>query len=195
MSDLSPLFFQAYRPEFLAQKVYSMQDIPANTSTSKIDMSKIVETMLAPFSKILESYPGGVPISEVISGQQWDFPNVWAPTQYWLIDFMLDWSNRPKIPPNARPSTPVNWIWLLDGVTGVYCSVKHYGHIFEKYHAQLVGQPGGGGEYMVQEGFGWSNGVTLWILNKYGHELPDEAHCHKYPGDRVRPICPLLILT
>ena len=35
------------------------------------------------------------------------------------------------------------------------------GQVFEKYHAVNVGYPGGGGEYIVQEGFGWTNGVVL----------------------------------
>ena len=30
-----------------------------------------------------------------------------------------------------------------------------------------IGLPGGGGEYDVQEGFGWSNGVVLHFLSKY----------------------------
>lgn len=30
-----------------------------------------------------------------------------------------------------------------------------------------IGFPGGGGEYDVQEGFGWSNGVLLHFLSKY----------------------------
>jgi hypothetical protein len=35
---------------------------------------------------------------------------------------------------------------------------------------------GGGGEYDVVVGFGWTNGVLLHFLDKYGHVL-------KYEGD------------
>jgi hypothetical protein len=42
-----------------------------------------------------------------------------------------------------------------------------------------VGYPGGGGEYIVQEGFGWTNGVTLWILNKFGTNLTAPSQCLK----------------
>jgi hypothetical protein len=35
----------------------------------------------------------------------------------------------------------------------------------------MVGQHGGGGEYEVQSGFGWTNGVVLALLEKYGSEL------------------------
>nr|WP_238349417.1 trehalase family glycosidase [Pseudomonas sp. SWRI179] len=30
------------------------------------------------------------------------------------------------------------------------------------------GDGGGGGEYELQDGFGWTNGVTLKLLGKYG---------------------------
>lgn len=51
--------------------------------------------------------------------------------------------------------------------------------MFEKYHAVNVGYPGGGGEYIVQEGFGWTNGVTQWILNKFSGNLTAPAQCLK----------------
>lgn len=51
------------------------------------------------------------------------------------------------------------------------------GQVFEKYHAIDIGYPGGGGEYTVQEGFGWTNGVTLWILNKFGGNLTAPLQC------------------
>ena len=31
-----------------------------------------------------------------------------------------------------------------------------------------VGAPGGGGEYECAEGFGWTNGVALIFLERYG---------------------------
>ena len=40
------------------------------------------------------------------------------------------------------------------------------GGLYEKYSCEEVGQ-GGGGEYTVQTGFGWTNGVSLSLLDKY----------------------------
>lgn len=34
-----------------------------------------------------------------------------------------------------------------------------------------VGLPGGGGEYDVVVGFGWTNGVALSFMNRYGDRL------------------------
>ena len=39
---------------------------------------------------------------------------------------------------------------------------------FEKYDATTPGSPGGNGEYPVQAGFGWTNGVVLTLLHEYG---------------------------
>ena len=45
----------------------------------------------------------------------------------------------------------------------------HY--MYEKYSATDEGVGGGGGEYTPQVGFGWSNGVALSLLSRYGDEL------------------------
>ena len=37
------------------------------------------------------------------------------------------------------------------------------------YLPAQIGLPGGGGEYKVQEGFGWSNGVILHFMKSYNH--------------------------
>lgn len=39
--------------------------------------------------------------------------------------------------------------------------------MFEKYDSSKVGQYGGGGEYEVQKGFGWTNGVALKLIDKF----------------------------
>lgn len=40
-----------------------------------------------------------------------------------------------------------------------------------QYNAETFGGHGGGGEYGVQKGFGWTNGVIIEFLNKYGSEI------------------------
>ena len=44
--------------------------------------------------------------------------------------------------------------------------------MFEKFNASDVDASGGGGEYTVQIGFGWTNGVVLWTAANYGQYLP-----------------------
>lgn len=184
VSDLSPLFEGAYRPEHLIEH-FSAKNKKIKHVTQAID------ELLAPYSKVLTSFPGGVPVSETISGQQWDFPNVWAPLQYMLVDF---YGRMQAQSVDAELATAFHQRQLQlasKWIQAVYCSVHLYGHVLEKYHAQLVGQPGGGGEYVVQEGFGWSNGLTLWLLKRFGRVLAKASDCPRYPGDRVRPIEPV----
>lgn len=45
-----------------------------------------------------------------------------------------------------------------------------------QYDATVSGGYGGGGEYEVQLGFGWSNGLILDLLDKYGDRLTSENH-------------------
>ncbi|PJF49572.1 trehalase family glycosidase, partial [Pseudomonas aeruginosa] len=42
------------------------------------------------------------------------------------------------------------------------------GKLVEKYDISGNQGGGGGGEYPLQDGFGWSNGVTLQLLRLYG---------------------------
>ena len=43
------------------------------------------------------------------------------------------------------------------------------GKLMEKYNVRDTGLEAGGGEYEGQDGFGWTNGVFLALLQKYGH--------------------------
>lgn len=40
-----------------------------------------------------------------------------------------------------------------------------------QYDATILGGHGGGGEYETQVGFGWTNGVIMELLDKYGDRL------------------------
>ena len=52
--------------------------------------------------------------------------------------------------------------------------------MFEKFSISDVDSAGRGGEYTVQAGFGWTNGVVLWVASTYGNVL-------------VAPQCPDLL--
>lgn len=50
------------------------------------------------------------------------------------------------------------------------------GYMYEKYNAFEVGVGGGGGEYVPQIGFGWSNAVALMLLNDmYPASVDDDS--------------------
>ncbi|TDB68007.1 alpha,alpha-trehalase TreF [Arundinibacter roseus] len=93
---------------------------------------------------------GGVLTSLNNTGQQWDVPNGWAPLQ-WIVYKGLRNYNFDKTAENLR----LNFMNLVE---------KHYqatGDILEKYNVSNTKLVACGGEYAVQEGFGWTNGVYL----------------------------------
>ncbi|KJZ73029.1 hypothetical protein HIM_07601 [Hirsutella minnesotensis 3608] len=45
------------------------------------------------------------------------------------------------------------------------------GIMFEKYNDNATNVAGGGGEYEVVEGFGWTNGVLIWAADTFAGEL------------------------
>ncbi|KAL9434636.1 hypothetical protein AB3S75_029313 [Citrus x aurantiifolia] len=49
-----------------------------------------------------------------------------------------------------------------------YFAYKETGAMHEKYDVEKCGDIVGGGEYLPQTGFGWSNGVVLAFLEEFG---------------------------
>lgn len=47
--------------------------------------------------------------------------------------------------------------------------------MFEKYSDQSLNEAGSGGEYEVVVGFGWSNGVLIWVADTFRDGLQTPA--------------------
>ncbi|XP_048120427.1 trehalase isoform X4 [Alosa alosa] len=113
------------------------------------------------------NYPHGVPTSLHNSGEQWDMPNAWSPLQQMLIQGLSDIpSGEPK---ELAFELAQKWIQTN------WAAYSIYEAMFEKYDVNAGGKPGGGGEYEVQLGFGWTNGVALQLLDNYGERLTSAA--------------------
>jgi len=98
-------------------------------------------------------YPGGLVTSLRKTGEQWDFPNGWAPLQ-WLAVAGLD-----RYQEHALASDIAQrWIDLNRKV------FNDTGRMMEKYNVVDIALTAGGGEYPLQDGFGWTNGVALALL-------------------------------
>ena len=100
---------------------------------------------------------GGVLTTTIsTSQQQWDSPNAWAPVVLLIIDGLrkLNLSYATETAENIKS------LWL----NTCFIAFKNTGYMYEKYNAYEIGQGGGGGEYVPQVGFGWSNGVALKLL-------------------------------
>ncbi|KAM4848232.1 trehalase-like [Urocitellus parryii] len=109
------------------------------------------------------TYQHGIPTSLRNTGQQWDFPNAWAPLQDLVIRGLAK-SSSPRTQEVAFQLAQ-NWIRTNFDV------YSQKSAMYEKYDISNGGQPGGGGEYEVQEGFGWTNGMALMLLDRYGDRL------------------------
>ncbi|WP_244755596.1 alpha,alpha-trehalase TreF [Pseudoxanthomonas helianthi] len=103
--------------------------------------------------------PNGLATTTVRTGQQWDLPNGWAPLQWIAIRGLDAYGHRDLAATIAR-----RWI---AGNLAVY---RQSGKLVEKYNVTRSAE-GGGGEYPLQDGFGWTNGVLRKLLALY----PDAA--------------------
>ena len=98
---------------------------------------------------------GGLATTTRNTGQQWDAPNGWAPLQ-WIAVKGLRRYNHPAL---ARQ---IARRWIRTNL-----AVYHQtGKLVEKYNVVSPGS-GGGGEYSLVDGFGWTNGVLLQLLELY----------------------------
>ncbi|WP_017731704.1 alpha,alpha-trehalase TreF [Nafulsella turpanensis] len=97
---------------------------------------------------------GGLVTSLVESGQQWDYPNGWAPLQ-WMAFKGLEGYDMQEL------SQEISTRWLRIN-RKVFLET---GKMMEKYNVVNITQSGGGGEYPLQDGFGWTNGVDIAIIN------------------------------
>ncbi|WP_420144317.1 alpha,alpha-trehalase TreF [Sphingobium sp.] len=119
-------------------------------ASSPAQASAVATTVRA---KLLGS--GGLRTTPNATGQQWDTPNGWAPLQWVAIDGLA----RNGQEALARDIAG-RWIGT---VAAAYAQT---GKMLEKYDVEER-KPGGGGEYPLQDGFGWTNGVTSALLERY----------------------------
>ncbi|WP_313177169.1 alpha,alpha-trehalase TreA [Stenotrophomonas sp.] len=98
---------------------------------------------------------GGLLTTQRDTGQQWDAPNGWAPLQWVAVDGLQQYGQQAL----ARKLG----VRFLRTVQSVY---DRDGKLVEKYVVDGSASGGGGGEYPLQDGFGWSNGVTLALLDR-----------------------------
>lgn len=93
--------------------------------------------------------PKGLLTTLIDSGQQWDAPNGWAPLQ-WIASTGLQNYGETAL----ADSIASGWSALVEE------QFLANGQIYEKYDV-VAGEAGHGGEYGVEIGFGWTNGVVL----------------------------------
>ncbi|KRY18312.1 Trehalase [Trichinella patagoniensis] len=140
ISNVLPLYAKCYDDEDVPSRVYNyLKTVGALNSTR------------------------GVPTSFIQSDQQWDSANAWPPMVHMLLEGLRT-SGDPEIIEVAK-ELAIQWL------RSSYDAFLKTNSMFEKYNvSSTAGEMpfGSGGEYEVQTGFGWTNGVILDLLVKYG---------------------------
>lgn len=94
--------------------------------------------------------PGGWVTTGLHTGQQWDAPNGWAPLQWVTFQGLRNYGfDAAAVAGGQR--------WIANNLA----CYKTTGLFFEKYDVEQPGRLASGGEYPVQQGFGWTNAVFL----------------------------------
>ncbi|HDY92649.1 MAG TPA: alpha,alpha-trehalase [Pseudoalteromonas sp.] len=92
---------------------------------------------------------GGIVTTITQTPQQWDSPNGWAPLQWFAVKGLNNYGI-------TKLSTHImqNWVNMVEQNFAVNKC------LLEKYNVCTPAVLASGGEYQVQQGFGWTNGVT-----------------------------------
>lgn len=115
---------------------------------------------------------GGLRTTLSKTGQQWDSPNGWAPLQWVAVAGLGRYGHEELARDIAER--------FLETTDLAY---RNTGKMLEKYDVEQR-RPGGGGEYPVQDGFGWTNGVVRALMARY----PDAAATERsgeFPAESV----------
>ncbi len=101
--------------------------------------------------------PGGLLATAEKTNLQWDAPNGWAPLQWIAVQGLKRYGANQLADEIRR-----RWIKTVEHV------FSKTGRLVEKYDV-VRGGVGGGGEYPLQDGFGWTNGVTKAFIEIEEH--------------------------
>lgn len=115
----------------------------------------VVEVIVDEFLK-----DGGLLTTPIYSGQQWDAPNGWAPMHWITIQGLRNYGYN-------ELANEIKKRWVKTNLA-VY---KSQGKLVEKYNVVDQGNGAGGGEYPLQDGFGWTNGVLIKLLKEDDPQL------------------------
>jgi len=99
---------------------------------------------------------GGLVTTTYDTRQQWDAPNGWAPLQWMAIKGLREYGMNDL-------ADDIKNRWLAHNNV-VY---QRTGKMLEKYNVNNTDIQADGGEYMLQDGFGWTNGVAAALLNDF----------------------------
>ena len=156
-------YFDFHQPSGKTTDVYSLAGVYAlfcGVATEE-QAERVAEVIRRSFLQ-----PGGVVTTLHTTGEQWDAPNGWAPLQ-WITIVGLRRYGYDELADTIKNR------WLATNL-----HVFQTEHKFvEKYDVADPTALGGGGEYELQDGFGWTNGVFMALR----HDLDISLGKNKIP--------------
>jgi alpha,alpha-trehalase len=146
----SGMFVDLLLPNFEKSKSLTLAGVlPLFFNIASKDQAQDVAKTLS--NDFLKS--GGWVQSLVDTGQQWDYPNGWAPSQWMVYQGLLNYGIDELAKEGAE-----RW------VKNITLLFNQNGKILEKYNVIEPNILASGGEYSVQNGFGWTNGTFLCFI-------------------------------
>jgi alpha,alpha-trehalase len=101
--------------------------------------------------------PGGLLTTARDTDEQWDAPNGWAPLVWIAVAGLRRYEQH-----DLAREIGTRFLARIEALFAAEAK------LVEKYDVQSEAvRGGGGGEYPLQDGFGWTNGVTLKLLELY----------------------------
>jgi len=110
------------------------------------------EQALATTNRLQQDFlkDGGLVTSLKHSEFQWDSPNGWAPLQWLAVKGLVSYDQK-----ELAYTVADRWMKLNEKI------YQNTGKLMEKYNVVEMNLLTGGGEYPLQDGFGWTNGVYI----------------------------------
>ena len=109
--------------------------------------------------------PAGIVTTPLDTGEQWDAPNGWAPLQWIAVAGLRHYSQGA-----LAETVACRWMSVVNDV------YRRSGKLLEKYDVIDRSRGGGGGEYPLQDGFGWTNGVMRNLTASFADRIRSNAY-------------------
>ncbi|KAH0477200.1 MAG: hypothetical protein KVP17_003038 [Porospora cf. gigantea B] len=152
----TPDFELVHNEQFFPSNVHLLWSQVYPRSVKKAEREKRLVNYLDRTGAL--DYIGGIPTSLTRTVQQWDFDNAWPPLVHMVVEGLSKSSDMEIVKLARRQAC--KWVRTC------YLAYKESNSMFEKMSTVHM-KAGEGGEYDVQTGFGWSNGVILDLMRQH----------------------------
>lgn len=148
LAGFAPLWAKLATPEQAKKVVKNLDKFETEyglTITAKESLARGLD-----LSKIQKRYHPA--IEDILKPKQWDYPNIWSPMEYIVIEGLLNYGFKKEAKRIMEKSVKAHAVLF-----------RKYGTFFEKINAE-TGEPSASFHYVGQEGFGWTNAAFFHYI-------------------------------